>query len=100
MNAFKDFGIKITTASFTGDKIKMSTVLNKLITVIAFKVGDSKFTDKGDGKFLNMQIEIGGTKYVVFTGSIFLRETIDKVPKDKFPFTTTIIEENDRYEFT
>lgn len=100
MNEFKDFGIKTTVKSFVGDKIKMSKILNKRVTVIDFKKGDSKYTDKGNGKCLQLQIDVAGTKHVVFTGSTFLMETIEQVPKEKFPFTTTIVEENERYEFT
>ncbi len=68
--------------------------------MIAFKIGDSKYSDKGSGKCLQLQIQLSETKHVVFTGSVFLIDTIQKVPADKFPFTTTIIEENERYEFT
>jgi hypothetical protein len=100
MNAFKDFGIKTTVKSFVGDKIKMSKILNKEITVLAFKIGPSKFIEKGNGKCLHLQIQIGDTKYVVFTGSTGLMEDIQKVLTDKFPFTTTIVEESERYEFT
>ena len=100
MNEFKDFGIKTTSKSFVGDKIKMSKILNKKIAVIDFKMSDSKYTDKGNGKCLQLQIEVSETKHVVFTGSAFLMETIEKIPKEKFPFTTTIVEENERYEFT
>jgi len=46
MNEFKDFGIKTTSKSFVGDKIKMSKILNKKIAVIDFKMSDSKYTDK------------------------------------------------------
>lgn len=41
-----------------------------------------------------------GKNHVLFNGSIYLMEMIEKVEKDKFPFTTTIVEENKRYEFT
>ena len=47
MNVFKDFGITATIKSFTGDKIKMSKILNKPIEVVAYKIDASKYTDKG-----------------------------------------------------
>lgn len=98
MNNFKDFGIKPRKQSMEGDKIKMSKVLNREITVHGFKVDDSKA--KPGTKYLMMQISIAETKHIVFTGSKNLIELIEQVPVDKFPFTTTIIEENERFEFT
>ncbi|MGN6601216.1 MAG: hypothetical protein ACTHK8_02130, partial [Ginsengibacter sp.] len=89
MNDFKDFGIKTKVKSFIGDKIKMSKILNKKITVTDFKIDNSKYSDKGNGKCLHLQIELEDKKHVVFTGSVFLMETIQQVPKEKFPFTTT-----------
>jgi hypothetical protein len=100
MNAFKDFGITATVKSFTGDKIKMNKILNKQIQVLAFKIDASKYTEKGNGKCLHLQIKIGDVQHIVFTGSATLMDMIAKVPAGKFPFNTTIIEENERYEFT
>jgi len=58
MNSFKDFGIKTTVKSFIGDKIKMSKILNKQITVIGYKITGSKYVDKGNGQCLHMQIDV------------------------------------------
>jgi len=99
MNRFKDFGIKTELQSFTGDKIKMDRILNREITVHDFRIEDSKYGN-GNNKCLYMQISIGETKHVVFTGSVALIDTIQKVPKEKFPFATTIVKENERFEFT
>jgi hypothetical protein len=41
-----------------------------------------------------------GEKRVVFTGSTILIDTIKQVPKEKFPFETIIVKENEYYEFT
>lgn len=100
MRKFNEFNIKQESKSFTGEKIKMSKILNKEITVIDFKIVPSKFTEKGNGNRLDLQIEVNGTKHVVFSGSVSLAEAIQQVPKDGFPFTTTIVEENDRFIFT
>lgn len=100
MRKFNEFNIKQESKSFTGDKIKMSKILNKDITVLDFKIVPSKYTEKGNGNRLDMQIEVNGIKHVIFTGSISLAEAIQQVPKDGFPFSTTIIEENERYLFT
>jgi hypothetical protein len=100
MTAFKDLGIKPAEKGFTGDKIKMSKVLNKQIKVEAFKIEASKFTDKGNGKRLVLQVVVDEKQHIIITGSTYLMDAINQVPKDKFPFTTTIVEEMERFEFT
>lgn len=100
MNAFKDFNITSSQKAFTGDKIKIDRILNREIVVIDYKIENSKFEKKGSGKCLTLQIQVGQTKHVVFTGSSGLMEQIEKVPKDKLPFITTIVKENERFEFT
>lgn len=97
VKSFKDFGIKTDYAGFTGEKIKISKVLNKEITVHAFKIEPSKFNQ---GNCLNLQISINDTMHIVFTGSGVLTDLIKKVPENGFPFKTTIIEENERYQFS
>lgn len=97
---FKDLGIKVSAKGFEGEKIKTERILNKQITVEAYKIVTSKFTEKGNGRCLHLQITIDGNKRVWFTGSANLMEVIEQVPKDKFPFQTTIVKENERFEFT
>jgi hypothetical protein len=99
MNSFKDFGIKPQSKSFEGDKIKIDRILNKQVTVLAYKIEASKY-DKGTGKCLYIQVLVDNSKRVLFTGSANLMDMIEQVPKDKFPFKTTIIKENERFEFT
>lgn len=100
MTAFKDLGIKPAEKGFTGDKIKMSKVLNREIKVEAYKIEASKFTDKGNGKRLVLQVIVDDKQHIIITGSTYLMDAINQVPKDKFPFTTTIVEEMERFEFT
>lgn len=101
MNSFKQFNIKTPAKGFEGDKIKMAKILNREIVIHDFKVEPSKcFKEKGSGKCLQIQLSVNNTKHVVFTSSSGLIEAIQHVPKDGFPFTTTIIEENDRFMFT
>ena len=101
MNSFSQFNIKSKTVGFEGEKIKMSKVLNREIVVHHFKIEDSKvFKDRGTGKCLQLQISINSEKHVLFTGSSGLIETIQQVPVTGFPFTTTIVEDNERYKFT
>lgn len=99
MKQFKDFGIKIPSQNFVGDKIKMNRILNREIVVFDYKLEDSKFANC-KSKCLYLQIAIGETKHVVFTISQFLTKAIQEVPKKDFPFTTTIVEDNKRLEFS
>lgn len=100
MNQFKDFGIKQPLPQYAGDQIKMSKVLNKQIIIHRYRIEESKFKDKGNGKRLDMQIEMNATLYIVWTSSVVLQETIKQIPAANFPFTTTIVLENERFEFT
>lgn len=100
MNSFKQFNIQPTSKSFEGDKIKIDRILNKEIIVEAFKIEVSKYKDKGNGKCLYVQIHVDNAKRVLFTGSGSLMEMIQSVPANGFPFTTTIIKENERFQFS
>lgn len=99
MKKFSDFGIKIESSGFSGDKIKMDKVLNRSIVVHDYKVADSKFKEKHP-KCLYLQISMNGIKFILFSGSKILIETIEKVPKEGFPFSTVIIKENEHFEFS
>lgn len=98
VKSFKEFGIKQASTAFQGDKVKMSRILNKEIVVIDFKIENSKFG--GTENFLTIQFKIGESLHIVFTSAVGLIEAIKQVPRDGFPFKTTIIEENERFEFT
>lgn len=100
MKNFKDFGIKPEIASMTGEKIKISKILNREIVVHDFRIEESKFKKENAPSCLHMQISLDDVKHVVFTGSQVLANLIVRIPKDYFPFKTTIIKENERYEFS
>jgi hypothetical protein len=101
MNSFSQFNIKSESKSFEGDKIKMSRILNREIVVHAYKIEDSKvFKERGTGKCLHLQISFDNVKHVVFTGASGLIEVIQQIPENGFPFSTTIIEENEKFKFT
>lgn len=94
---FKDFGIKPQLKAFTGEKIKMDKIINTEITVIECKLEPSK---KNEGQCLHMQIEYKNEKRVVFTGATALIDVVSQLPADAYPFTTTIVKNNERFEFT
>ena len=99
MKSFKDFGIKPKTNMFIGDKIKISKVLNQDIIIHKYKINKSKFENTNSGKCLQLQIELKGEKYVLFTGSKVLAETIQQVPQEELPFQTTITKEGEVFQF-
>lgn len=96
MKKFSDFGLKQDIHNFTGNKIAISKILNREIIVHDYKIEDSNFS----GKCLYLQIEYNTEKRVVFTGSKYLLDVIEKIPKTGFPFNTIIIEEDGRFEFS
>lgn len=101
MNTFRQFNIKTPTKGFEGDKIKIAKIINHEIIVHNFKIEPSKcFKEKGSGKCLQLQISINNEKHIVFTSSTGLIEAIQQIPKDGFPFSTIIIEDNDRFIFS
>ena len=101
MNDFAQFNITVTSKRFEGDKVKMSKILNKKIVVHDFKIADSKaFPDRGSGKCLHLQISFNDEKHIVFTSASALIEVIQQIPEKGFPFSTTIVEENERFKFT
>lgn len=99
-HSFADFGIKAQIKGFEGDKIKMERIINRQVIVDAFKIERSKFEEKGNGHCLHLQIIVDGEKRVLFSGSTFLMDMIKQVPENKFPFTTTIVKDNDSLKFT
>lgn len=99
MNKFSQFGIAPSINSLVGDKIKISRILNREITVTDYRIESSKYGDNGS-KCLYIQFTMGDQQHVVFTGSKPLIETIQLVPKKDFPFTATIIKVDQRYEFS
>ena len=102
MKRFSDFNIQPLKRKFLGSKIKVSRILGKEISVDDYKIEDSKIfkDEQRGGKCLHLQITLGGEKRVVFTGAAGLINSIQQIPKNELPFTTKIIEVEERYEFS
>ena len=100
MNSFKDFNIRSELKSFGGEKIKIHKVLNREIEVQDYKIGPSRIQDRGSGKCLDLQVKVDGEQRIIFTGSTVLMGMIEQVPKERFPFKTTIVQIGERFEFT
>lgn len=100
MRKFSELGIVNNCQPFTGEKIKMAKILNKEIVIHNFRIEDSKYPKNKSGKCLYLQIELDQVKYVVFTGSDVLINTIKEVQPDQLPFSSTIIQEGECYLFS
>jgi hypothetical protein len=99
MKTFAELGIK-TEVRMTGSKINIARVLNREISVMDYRVEDSKFPKNKSGKCIYLQIEIDKEKHVVFTGSDVLLSQIIQVPHEEMPFKTTIVKIGEYFEFT
>lgn len=88
--AFSQLGVR--SKNLTGVKIGIEEVIDQEITVLDYRVTESKFSRHGD--CLHLQIEYKNELRVIFTGSGVLKEDIQKVDKADFPFTTRITKIN------
>lgn len=73
MKKFSDFSKE---EILDGDKIRLDDILNKEVAIIGSSVKSSKLKD---GKYLTLQIEKDGKKYVMFTGSSVLIDQTEVV---------------------
>jgi len=99
MKKFSDFNIKAPEDVFVGDKIKISKILNREITIYQFKIDKSKYPKNKSGEVMTLQIEINNEKHIVFTGSDYLINQIQQVNKEDFPFLATIEKVGEHFEF-
>jgi len=93
MKKFSDFSKE---EILDGDKIRLDDILNKEVAIIGSSVKSSKLKD---GKYLTLQIEKDGKKYVMFTGSSVLIDQTENY-KNEMPFIATIRKINKYYSFT
>lgn len=98
MKSFKDLNIRPSIKKREGEKIKIKKVFNQPIVVNGFEIVDSKY--EGKGKCLYLSILLNNEPRLVFTGSVVLMDIVSQMSADDFPFTTTIVEVGERYEFT
>jgi len=78
-----------------GPKIKLDDVVNIEVTVLGFRVSQSKYAKNKSGKCLTIQIEVNGEHRVVFTGSDVLLDQMEQYG-NRVPFVATI-RKIDRY---
>ncbi len=89
MKKFSDFGIKPKDNKkiFEVPKISITDVLNCEIIVLAFQPNVK--TRHGDNRYV-IKIRHNNIECKFFTSSNNLKQVLDEVPEDGFPFTTTI----------
>ena len=92
----KKFGDFAEETVLDGDKISITDVINKEITLLNYRVKESKLKD---GNYLTLQIEKEASKYVIFTGSGVLIDQVERY-KEELPFLTTIRKINKYYSLT
>ena len=82
-----------------GDKRRIDDLLNVELAVVGERIRDSKYKDEGRRRYMTLQVEIEGGKYVIFTGSEVLIRQIEKY-RDYIPFIATIVKVDRYYTFS
>src|SRR5665647_3573842 len=97
MKKFSDLGIK-SEAGMTGSKITIARILNREITVLSYRIEDSKFPKNKSGKCLFLQIEVDNEKKVVFTESDVLLSHMNQVLPEDLTSVSTLIQHGEHFE--
>lgn len=98
MQRFSDFSQE--DQPLDGEKRRIDELINVEITVIGERIRESRFKDEpGRRRYMALQVEIDGVRYVAFTGSEVLITQIEKY-RDKIPFVTTIKKIERYYTFS
>lgn len=104
MKKFSDLNIVVPHSGFAGEKIKIHKVFNREIEIHDFRTEPSKVKDfrrepskVNDSILLTLQIKIDDEFRILFCGSKRLQRTLELIPKENFPFTTTIINDTQGY---
>lgn len=89
MKKFADFGINILSGKtiFPVPKISITDVLNCEIEVLDFESGVK--TAHGDNRYV-VKIKNEGIESKFFTNSTPIKEALDNISKEEFPFMTVI----------
>jgi len=98
MKKFSDFNVTPPERVFDGEKIKIFKILNKEVTVINYRLVESKF--KQAQQRLDLHVELDGVRYIVFTGSANLIKMITQINKTELPFLTVIEKDGESFKFT
>jgi hypothetical protein len=91
---FSDFSEE--AGPLDGDKLKLDDILNQEITVVGYRIQNSRYSKNASGKYLTLQFELYSERHVVFTGSDVLISQTEKYHHE-IPFITTIRKVNRYY---
>lgn len=86
---FSELGIKVNDDRkiFNCQQVSITDILNSEIEVVDY-IPDMK-TQHGDGRYL-VKFSQDGQDGKFFTNSTALKNVLDQIPKEEFPFITTI----------
>jgi len=89
MKRFSDFGINTldNKTVFTVPKISITDILNCEVEILDYESGVK--TAHGDNRYV-VKVKQDGVEYKFFTNAAPIKEALDKIPKEDFPFATTI----------
>lgn len=82
-----------------GCKAKLDGILNREITVLNYRIKESRFKKETSTRCLMLQFEAEGKQQIVFTGSSVLADQVERY-KDEIPFLTVIKKIDKYYTFT
>jgi len=100
MKKFSELGYKPRTQGLIGKKISIDEVINESVIVECFRIEPSKYSDKGNGKCLYLQVIHNGQQRVVFTGSVNLQDIMSQTKDGDLPFEAIIKKVGKGYEFS
>lgn len=89
MKKFSDFGINTfdNKSVFAVPQVSITDVLNCEIQVLDYEAGIK--TSQGDNRYI-VKVIHEGVECKFFTNSSHLKSALDRIPKEEFPFITTI----------
>lgn len=91
MKSFKDLNIDADEGRFVGKKISIDDIIGESIVVQDYKIEPSLYKEKGSGLRATLQIIYQDKHRIIWTNSVILKETLDKVREiEGFPFETNI----------
>jgi hypothetical protein len=89
MKKFSDMNIKVESdrKMFDCEKVQISDIVNCEVEVLDF-VGGVK-TAHGEDRYI-VHIKVDGKEKKLFTNASNIKSALEQIPKEDFPFTTTI----------
>lgn len=94
MKKFSDFASP--KVALDGDKIKLDDLVNREIVVLGYRIEKSRYSKNKSGDYLTLQVEVDGSRRIVFTGSDVLIDQLREYGKEA-PFSSVIRKVNRFY---